>query len=56
MKYKDYETDYVKCPECGGFIDQDSLMCRKCGFDCEKVVRNAKSYGAKNNKPTKKYY
>jgi uncharacterized membrane protein YvbJ len=43
MKYNDYESDYIKCPECGTLVDKDSLLCRKCGHDCEQELRNGRS-------------
>jgi len=41
MKY--YKEEFIKCPKCGTYIDQDSMMCRKCGYDYEKELKRGKS-------------
>ena len=50
MKYKEYQSAFIRCPECGNYIDQDSMMCRKCGYDYEKEMRNGKTNGTKTNR------
>lgn len=36
MKYKYYEEAYIRCKNCGGIIDQDSMLCKKCFYDMSK--------------------
>ena len=55
MKYKDYQSSFIRCPDCGNYIDQDSMMCRKCGFDYEKEVRNGKTDSPKVRDKKKRY-
>lgn len=55
MKYREYESAFIKCPECGGWIDEDSMLCKKCGHDCEREIRNGKSQRTSNSKQPKKY-
>jgi uncharacterized OB-fold protein len=55
MKYKSYQSEFIRCPECGNYIDPESMMCRKCGLDYEKEIRNGKSTDSKNRYQTKKH-
>lgn len=55
MKYQDYKFAFIRCPECGNYIDQDSMMCRKCGYDYEKE-NNVKSIRAKIDRYIKKHH
>lgn len=56
VKYRSYETDFVRCSNCGNYVDQESLICRKCGTDMEQEMRNGKSANPKNRDKTKKYH
>ncbi len=56
MNSNQYKTDYVRCPNCGGYIDQDSMMCRKCGYDAEKDIKNDKTRNAKDRNKAKRPY
>jgi len=55
MKYKEYESAFIRCPECGNYIDEDSLMCKKCGYDYSKEIRNGKPSYSKNRTKAKRY-
>ncbi len=55
MKYREYQSAFIRCPECGNYIDQDSMMCRKCGYDAEKDIRNDKARNAKDRNQAKRY-
>lgn len=50
-----YKSAFFNCPKCGGFIDQDSLLCRKCGYDYEKEMKNEKIRDAKDRDKPKRH-
>lgn len=56
MKYQDYKSAFIRCPECGNYIDQDSMMCRKCGYDYEREMRYGKTLGTKTGKTRQKRF
>jgi uncharacterized membrane protein YvbJ len=29
-------VDIIKCPKCGAYVDEDSMLCKKCGYDLEQ--------------------
>jgi uncharacterized membrane protein YvbJ len=55
-KYKDYESAFIRCPNCSSYIDQDSMLCKKCGYDYDKGKKNDKIKYSKNRYKSKRHY
>jgi len=55
MKYNELDDAFIKCYNCGNYVDKDSLLCKKCGADLEKERLNVKTDRTKASREQKKY-
>jgi hypothetical protein len=56
MKYKEYQEAFVRCPECNSYVDMDSMLCKKCGYDASKEIKNGRATNPKTKQFAKKHY